>query len=76
MDERLENLTRALADAGCSRCAIEKAEKLLTSGRTQELIRHLRLCSCDLMEELHQSQKRVDRMDYLIRQTEKTQIAK
>ena len=27
--------------------------------------------SCNLIDELHQSQRRVDRLDYLIRQTEK-----
>ncbi len=62
----------ALADAGCGRGAVETAQRLLAAGRTRELIRFLRLCRCDLMDELHEKQRRVDRMDLLIRKTEKT----
>ena len=67
----LENLTLALLDVGCSKGAIEKAERLLVAGQKEELIRHLRLCRCDLMDDLHETQRRVDRMDYVIRQTQK-----
>ena len=72
MNERLEKMTTALADAGCGQDAIEKAGELLEEGRTEELIRFLRLCRCDLIEQMHRSQRRVDCMDYLIRQTEKS----
>ena len=72
MNERLENLATGLLDAGCGQGAVEKAKRLLKAGNMEDLIRHLRLCRCELMEDLHKSQKRVDRMDYLIRQTEKT----
>ena len=34
-------------------------------------IRKLRLLRCDLIEELHRSQRKVDCLDFLIRQTEK-----
>ncbi len=71
MNEQLEKLKLALSAAGCGREAIEKAEKLLAAGQTEALLLHLRLCRCDLMEQLHESQKRVDCMDYLIRQTRK-----
>ncbi len=72
MDERLEKMTIALEDAGCGEEVIAKAARLLEAGRGEELVRHLRLCRCDLMEDLHETQKKVDRMDYLIRQTEKS----
>jgi hypothetical protein len=62
----------ALSDAGFGQEAIEKAEQLWKAGRARDLIRHLRLCRCELMDTLHESQKRVDRIDTLIRQTEKT----
>ena len=71
MDEQQNKLRIALTDAGCRPDAVEKAERLLVAGQTQELIRLLRLCRCDLMEDLHRSQKRVDCLDYLLRQTEK-----
>ena len=73
MDERLENLTRALSDAGCERTAIEKAARLLQNEQTDALIRHLRLCRCELMEQLHTCQKLVDRLDWLIREIERKQ---
>ena len=72
MNGQFENMAMALSDAGCGQDAIEKAERLLQTGRTEDLIRHLRLCRCDLMDDLHTIQKRVDCMDYLIRQVEKT----
>lgn len=68
MNERLEDLTAALSDAGCGSDAIDKAKRLWAAGRTEDLIRHLRLCRCELMDDLHACQKRVDRMDHLIRQ--------
>ena len=71
MNERLERMAMALSDAGCGQDAIERAAQLLEEGRMEALIRHLRLCRCDLMDELHERQKRVDCMDYLIRETEK-----
>ena len=76
MSEQLENLTRALTDLGCGETAVRQAEYLLEAGQTDALIRHLRLCRCGLMDAMHESQRRVDRMDYLIRQTEKTRAVK
>ena len=76
MKDRLEKMTMALADSGCGQDAIERAERLLEAGHTDELIRHLRLCRCDLMDDMHKTQRRLDRMDYLIRQAEKTFAAK
>ena len=67
MNDQIENITRTLSDAGCGRDAIEQAERLLAAGRTEDLIRLLRLCRCSLMDDLHAAQKKVDRMDRLIR---------
>ena len=71
MNERLEKMEMALSNAGLEKNAIEKAKRLLAAGHTEDLIRYLRLCRCDLMDELHKTQRRVDCMDYVIRQTEK-----
>ena len=76
MNVQKENLVIALSDAGFSQETIEKAEPLWEAGRARDLIRHLRLCRCELMDILHESQKRVDRVDTLIRQTEKTMETK
>lgn len=76
MNDQLTSMTTALSDAGCGQDAIERAERLLSAGRQSDLIRHLRLCRCALMDELHRAQRKVDCLDYLIRQTEKTISAK
>ena len=76
MNVQKENLVIALSDAGFRQEDIETAERLWEAGRARDLIRHLRLCRCELMDILHESQKRVDRVDTLIRQTEKTMETK
>ena len=35
------------------------------------MIRYFRKCRCIRMDELHETQRKVDRLDYLIRQTAK-----
>ena len=63
----IENLT----DNGCSKEGILRAKALYEAGDIDALIKHLRKCRCDLVEEMHDSQRKVDRMDYLIRQAQK-----
>ena len=67
MKAMLDNLT----DAGCGKRDTEIAEKLYESGQKDELIRFFKKCRCTLVDEMHESQRKVDRMDYLIRRAEK-----
>ncbi len=62
-------IKECMTDAGCTAAAIERAERLCRSGRAEDLIRCLRACRCDALEELHQKQKQLDRLDMLIRDT-------
>ena len=39
------------------------------NGRSEDLIRCLRSCRCETLEEIHQKQKQLDRLDMLIRET-------
>ena len=71
MTEELVTILAGLSDAGCGSGELKKAEQLYEAGDADALIRHFRKCRCELMEELHKSQRRVDCLDYLIRQTEK-----
>ncbi|MBQ9510745.1 MAG: hypothetical protein IJR55_03515 [Clostridia bacterium] len=50
-------------------CDEEKA--LYEAGRLDELKTALRKRRCSLIEEMHESQRKVDRLDTVIRQTEK-----
>ena len=71
MKEELEKILTNLSDAGCGSEELEKARKLYEAQDAEALIRHLRKCRCIRMEELHESQRKVDCLDYLIRQTDK-----
>jgi hypothetical protein len=75
MTEELEKILGGLSDAGCGSLDLKKAKLLYEAGDADALIRHFRKCRCDLMDELHKSQRKVDCMDYLIRQTEKAKRA-
>ena len=61
-------LTAILSEIGLSQDEISTAERLNESGNTDDLKKHLRICRCDLMDEMHHTQKKVDNLDYLIRQ--------
>ena len=64
-------IRECMTDAGCSSAAIRRAECLVQAGASDELIRCLRACRCDALEELHEKQKQLDRLDGLIRRTQK-----
>ena len=72
MNEELEKILNNLSDAGCGSEEPQKAKQLYEAGDTEALIRYFRKCRCSRMEELHESQRKVDCLDYLIRQTAKT----
>ena len=61
-------MTATLSEIGLSQYEITVAERLNQSGKTDDLQKYLRICRCDLMDELHCSQRKVDSLDYLIRQ--------
>ena len=63
------SMRECMTDAGCSEPAIRRAEHFYHSGSTEDLIRCLRSCRCDALEEIHEKQKQLDRLDRLIRET-------
>ena len=73
MSDYEKDLTACLTDAGFSGEAVSEAVRLCEAGQKEDLVRFLRVKRCDLIEELHESQKKIDRFDYMIRQIE-TQI--
>ena len=60
-----------LLDAGCNDESAAFVNQLVQAGRLSDALHEMKVTRCDLMDELHQSQRRVDCLDYLIRQTEK-----
>ena len=71
MSDYEKDLTACMTDAGFSGEAISEAVRLCEAGQKEDLVRFLRVKRCDLIEDLHESQKKVDRFDYMIRQMEK-----
>ena len=65
MQEELEKILTNLHDAGCGNGEVEKAKQLYESGDTKALLRYFRKCRCSRMEELHESQRKVDCLDFL-----------
>ena len=63
-------MKECMTDAGCSKVAIERAEQLFASGASEELIRCLRSCRGDTLEEIHTKQRQLDRLDKLIRKAQ------
>ncbi|MBO4880414.1 MAG: hypothetical protein J5555_01875 [Firmicutes bacterium] len=66
-----KDLAACLSDAGFTDEAVSEAVRLSEAGQKEDLIRYLRVKRCGLIEKLHESQKKIDRFDYMIRQTEK-----
>jgi HD superfamily phosphohydrolase len=76
METELKVLLENLGDVGCAKHEADIAAELYKAGQTDELIRFLKKCRCSLMDEMHESQRKVDRMDYLIRRAEKNRSNK
>ena len=72
MEKELKDMIKNLSDSGCEGTDVDMLMKLYANGQTKELIRLLKRCRCVLMDEMHKSQRKVDRMDLLIRKTEKS----
>lgn len=69
-DMELEKIIEAMQAAGCSAVDTERVRNMHKAGLDNEIIHCLRKCRCSLMDDLRESQRRVDRMDSLIRMTE------
>ena len=60
-----------LSDAGCSITTIDEITGMCESGNIEGALHLLRKDRCRLMDELHESGRKVDCLDFLIRNTEK-----
>ena len=64
-------LTACLSEAGFDGDTVNEAIRLYKNGSRDDLKQYLRSKRCDLIEQMHESQKRIDRFDYVIRKTDK-----
>ncbi len=66
-----EQLIQELSDAGCSTETAQRIGTLYESGSYSEMLHQMKKQRCVLLEQMHESQRKVDRMDFLIRGQEK-----
>ena len=66
-----EQLIQELSDAGCSTETAQRIGTLYESGSYSEMLHQMKKQRCVLVDQMHESQRRVDRMDFLIRNQEK-----
>ena len=66
-----EQLIQGLFDAGCSPETAGKIGRLYEAGSFDEVLHQMKVQRCALIDEMHESQRKVDRMDFLIRNQEK-----
>ena len=66
-----EQLMLGLKDTGCTDEQAARICSLQRTGDYEEMLRQMRKQRCALVEEMHLSQRRVDRMDCLIRLQQK-----
>lgn len=62
-----------MKDADCGEKTIKKVCRLYAQGRIEDAVKVLRRHRCSLMEQLHESQGKVDCLDFLVRQMGKNQ---
>ena len=58
-------------DAGCTPEEADQLCRISKEGDTAALHRKLRMVRCRQLEEIHEQQRRLDRLDLLIRKTER-----
>jgi hypothetical protein len=71
-----ESARQCLTDLGCRPDKAARLAELMEANRLTEAKQQLRCLRCDLMEALHVCQRRVDQLDWLIRETERANMIK
>ncbi len=66
-----ERLIQNLSDAGCSSEVAQKILQFYGGGNLPDALQLMKKDRCRLMDELHESGRKVDCLDFLIRNTEK-----
>ncbi len=66
----IESIITDMNAAGCSAEDADMVKRIYEAGMEEEISRRLRKCRCRLIEEMHEKQRNVDRLDTLIRKTQ------
>ena len=66
-EKDIEMIIADMMAAGCSQADADRVRRMHEAGMDAEIIQCLKKCRCDRMDELHDKQRSVDRLDRLIR---------
>ena len=66
-DTEIEMIIANMTSCGCSDADTDKVRRMHEAGMDTEILQCLRSCRCTLLDELHDKQRNVDRIDSLIR---------
>jgi hypothetical protein len=66
-----ERLIQNLLDAGCTSEVAQKIMRFCGDGNLPDALKLMKKDRCRLMDELHETGRKVDCLDFLIRSTEK-----
>ena len=66
-----ERMKQNLIDAGCDEITSKDIIRMYRNGMIQDALLKMKKDRCRLMDELHENGRKVDCLDFLIRQTEK-----
>ena len=66
-----EQLIQRLSETGCGKETAERIGTLYEACSYDEMLHQMKVLRCELIDEMHDIQRRVDRMDFLIRSQEK-----
>jgi len=67
----IEQMKVSLADAGCSVSDVSEIIRMYENGSIKNALHLMKKSRCVLMDELHESGRKVDCLDLLIRRMEK-----
>ena len=67
----IKGLKQNLSDAGCPDGLAKDIIRMCEAGNMEGALHLMKKDRCRLIEEMHESGRKVDRMDFLIRSTEK-----
>ena len=66
-DSEIKTIIEDMKAAGCGSADTDRVLKMHEAGMDEEILVCLRKCRCSMIDELHEKQRKVDRMDSLIR---------
>lgn len=74
MGQLSENSKRMLLECGCDCLEADQVAALCACGCTDEAIMRVRRRRAELMDDLHERQARVDKLDYIVREIKKNNL--